>query len=486
VNSLDIEEWKQASSSLSFKNGVLFCLIADYIKGGVNDSQFLDSVIFDTTDDNASIYNITLAWREIAEIWEDFNLNPELVYCEEEEVFRFIKILRDLNFIIQNDSMFINNTIATELEEIKHSSHVEPVELTDSRNVIQEEQDSSIRNTSMNRSQNIEEWRMINKENLPQQPLNKQWVYPLDSYNPMFDCKENELNDIREIENELKQNLMISNSNFRNPTLEEPSPGKLEGYGMYHSNMINHERISHPPPPMSHHKRIVASNSNPVFRIGATMPNEGYEGQKNGDSSLNPTPKNYNFALNDQISMFSSQDKHRRTFQKMNTSDIVEYNKEISNFANQERNNADTLERDVSPFSSDYRVRTTRTENVPPNYHSFNPDIPRTDEDNETNDDTNNDPKTNGVADDAFSFDKKNLFSIEDLHSKQNRPLREINEGNGANKSQNLSKKSKIKPFNLPRTTFKEQKHKRIIDESGRYNLNRISADSPVRSFQPK
>ena len=106
VNSLGIEEWQQANSSLSFKNGVLFCLIADFIKGGCNSSQFLDSVIQDTTDDNASIYNITLAWREIAEIWEDFNLNPELIYCDEGEVFHFLKILRDLHFIIQNDSKY--------------------------------------------------------------------------------------------------------------------------------------------------------------------------------------------------------------------------------------------------------------------------------------------------------------------------------------------------------------------------------------------
>ena len=104
VNSIDIEEWKQANSSLSFKNGVLFWFIADFIKGGQKSSNFLESVIFDTNDDNASIYNITLACREIAEIWEDFNLNPELVYWDEEEVYRFLKILRDLNFIIKNDS----------------------------------------------------------------------------------------------------------------------------------------------------------------------------------------------------------------------------------------------------------------------------------------------------------------------------------------------------------------------------------------------
>lgn len=317
-------------------------------------------------------------------------------------------------------------------------------------------------------------------------PIDNNQVFTLDSHNPTFDSKENELNDIREIERELKQNLMVSNSNFRNPTLEEPSPGKQEGFGMYHSNMINHEIMSQPPPPMSHHKRINASNSNPIFRIGATMPSEAYEGYRVHESSLDPTPKNYNFALNDQISMFSSQDRHKRAFQKMNTSDIVEYNREMPNFASHERNNADTLERDVSPFSSDYRARTTRTEHVPHNFHSFNPDIPKTEEDNETNDESNNDPKANAVGEDAFSFDKKNLFSIEDLHSKHNRPLREIHEQNGAKKSQKTSKRSKIKPFNLPRTTFKEQKHKRIIDESNRYNLNRISADSPVRTKQPE
>ena len=64
----------------------------------------MESIIFDTVDDNASIYNITLAWREVNEIWEDFNLNPELIYCDEKEVFRFLRILRDLHFIQQNSS----------------------------------------------------------------------------------------------------------------------------------------------------------------------------------------------------------------------------------------------------------------------------------------------------------------------------------------------------------------------------------------------
>ena len=80
MNGLGIEECSHANSSLSFKNGVLFCLIADLIKGGANASRFLDSIIYDTPDDNASIYNITLACREIAEIWEDFNLNPEVIF----------------------------------------------------------------------------------------------------------------------------------------------------------------------------------------------------------------------------------------------------------------------------------------------------------------------------------------------------------------------------------------------------------------------
>jgi hypothetical protein len=104
VNSLPIQECQEANSSLSFKNGVLLWFIADHIKGNQNQTGFLDSIIYDTTDDNAAIYNITLACREIAEIWEDFNLNPETIFWEEEEVFRFLKILRDLNFIIQNDS----------------------------------------------------------------------------------------------------------------------------------------------------------------------------------------------------------------------------------------------------------------------------------------------------------------------------------------------------------------------------------------------
>lgn len=47
--------------------------------------------------------------------------------------------------------------------------------------------------------------------------------------------------------------------------------------------------------------------------------------------------KQYNFALNDQISMFSSQDKGNGFLNKLNTSD---------------NNNADTLERDASPLIS--------------------------------------------------------------------------------------------------------------------------------------
>jgi hypothetical protein len=60
-----------------------------------------------------------------------------------------------------------------------------------------------------------------------------------------------------------------------------------------------------------------------------------------------------------------------------------------------------------------------------------------------------------------------------------NRPLREIQE---TQKSTKTLRKTKIKPFNLPRTTFKEQKHKNLIDESKRFNSNRISADSPLRN----
>lgn len=164
---------------------MLFCLIADYIKGG-NTSQFLDSVIYDTHDDNASIYNITLACREIAEIWEDFNLNPELVYCDEEEVFRFIRILRDLHFIIQQDSksIFELNQLIVDIVnelEVNHNTHVEPVELTESTGNDQLGESQPVENYE-GHSQQFDDYRMINQDNLPP-PNNFKREFDQNTYN---------------------------------------------------------------------------------------------------------------------------------------------------------------------------------------------------------------------------------------------------------------------------------------------------------------
>jgi len=145
--------------------------------------------------------------------------------------------------------------------------------------------------------------------------------------------------------------LMSSNSNFRNPTFEEPSPAKNEDYGMYHNNIVD-QSVENQPPLLPRAGKIAGSSSNPVFKV-AGVPQSTYQANTTNmsyDSGHAPAMRNYQFAMNDKISMFSSQDPQQRTLQ-MNSSDIVEYNRDGSVRRACNVNNADTLERDVSPYS---------------------------------------------------------------------------------------------------------------------------------------
>jgi hypothetical protein len=273
-----------------------------------------------------------------------------------------------------------------------------------------------------------------------------------------------EVNDIKELERELKENLMNSNSNFRNPTLEEPSPPNSETYGTYHWNLIKHEVVSQPPL-LDRIERLSTSNSHPMLKFAASTssttgmtPNMGYRG-----STHYPTPTNYNYALNDQISMFSSQDKRA-----VNTSDIVEYSKEIP-FQRPPVSYADTFERDPG-FN---RAQTTRKNQAVHNFESFQPVEHIKNDFNENNE--------NPDQEDGFSFDKKNLFNIEDLHSRENKPLRELKVESKSQRDNSGSRKRKVKPLDLPMTTFKAQKHQKLMRESQKFNVNKISTDSPLR-----
>lgn len=247
--------------------------------------------------------------------------------------------------------------------------------------------------------------------------------------------------------------------------------------------MMRHD-VTRQPPLLPRLGSMPNSHSHPMFRVMSSnnSTNMLYENYNFRESGRNPTPNNYNFAVNDQISMFSSQDRRQTMTQKMNTSDIVEYNRDGSTQRPPRSNNADTLERDVSPFNFDHRPHTTRTETNLQNYHSFNPDLPKS-EDNDTVAETGNDPKM-PFSEDAFSFDKKNLFSIEDLNSKENLPLRELKNQaeEEAQKPSEHKRLPKVKPQDLPRTTFKAQKHKSLLEDTKKFNANSIKADSPVRS----
>ena len=137
--------------------------------------------------------------------------------------------MRDLHFIIQSESL-----------QGRDSNHAAPVELTESANLGNESSGNEDIRTPIN---NISKEQSKDTDNDPQdvplqdisisennKSLSQQNYYPID----------NEINDIRELEEELKQNLITSNSNFKNPTFEEPSPNKnTNSSGIYHSNIIN-------------------------------------------------------------------------------------------------------------------------------------------------------------------------------------------------------------------------------------------------------
>ena len=353
---------------------------------------------------------------------------------------------------------------------MNRNSHVEPVELTESM-----QQDSGVKMTSNYQSskeaEDCEEFRVINKNNLP----SKENLESSEFHTNNFETKENEVNDIREIEEELKRNLIQSNSNFVNPTLEEPSPGTNHQYGGYPDNMMRNEIMSQPPPfpPLN---LMQSSKSHQQFKIDqeTVSNNDFYNKFPLRDSNISSTPKGYNYAVNDKISMFSTQDRNKPQIgmNKLNTSDIVEYNYDPPAYQNQPGNHGDTLERDFSPYMSGHKAYTVNADPIPNNYHSFNPETAKT-EAGETNAETHNDPNH------PFNYDARNLFSIEDLKTKENKPLRGPN--TEAKSQKNHSGTRKIRPIDLPMTTFKAQKHKKLIEEGEKYNTNKISADSPIR-----
>jgi len=157
----------------------------------------------------------------------------------------------------------------------------------------------------------------------------------------------------------------------------------------------------------------------------------------------------------------------------MNTSDIVEYNVDPSVPPQSQVPYADTLERDISPFVERQKVHTSNADQIIHNFHSFNPEASKT-EAGETNADTTH----------PFSYEKRNLFSIEDLNSQKNMPLREIQvETQSLKENSGSRKRGKVRPSDLPMTTFKAQKHKKLIEEREKYNVNLISADSPMRNL---
>ena len=170
---------------------------------------------------------------------------------------------------------------------------------------IESEREQNL-NFEQDRNQELnEEYRVINQKELQ---LKQNRAHSLQSPE-QYKEKEDEINDIKEIEEELKNNLINNNSNFRNPTFEEPSPGNSRPYGSYHANIVKDEEIHHPSqfPKLN----IIQSKSHQNFKINnpTILTNEYYRQVPQRESAVNSTPQGQNFAVQDQISMFSSQDK---------------------------------------------------------------------------------------------------------------------------------------------------------------------------------
>lgn len=355
------------------------------------------------------------------------------------------------------------------MEGISQTPNIEPVELTESIQIESERVDNLNNEMGQNLDTN-EEYRVINQKDLQVKPHPDSDTY----YSAKYEEKEDEINDIREIEDELKRNLINSNSNFRNPTFEEPSPGHAGSYGDYHNNIVRDEVMSQPAPLPK--INMMQSKSHQNFKIGdpTISTNEFHRQAPLRESTLSTAPKAHNIPIQDQISMFSSQDKRNpsKGVNGMNTSDIVEYN--IDPSAYPQAPYADTLERDTSPLVNRQKEYIANTDQIVHNYHSFNPEMSKT-EAGETNDETNH----------PFPYERRNLFSIEDLNTQENKPLREIK---AETKSQReyfgSRRRTKVKPSDLPMTTFKAQKHKKLIDERDKYNTDLISADSPMRNLE--
>ena len=157
----------------------------------------------------------------------------------------------------------------------------------------------------------------------------------------------NEINDIKELEEELKQKLVNSNSKFMNPTFEEPSPSKLNEIGAYHSNIIGF--TSSQPQGFQMPSKAQCDN-NQALQLksssnSANIPRDYFIRKDVGSSSI---PNNWKFMLNDQISMFSNQDP-KIDANKINNSDIAEYSQDHLAFKQQNIIHYNTLERHIEP-----------------------------------------------------------------------------------------------------------------------------------------
>ena len=197
------------------------------------------------------------------------------------------------------------------------------MELTDSELTEYEHSQNSDRRNK-NYSKETEQW-FINRDHTPfGDDFNNDEVGLVQDRE--YIKSYNEINDIKEIEEELKQNLVNSNSKFMNPTFEEPSPSKLNGIGAYHSNIIGF--TSGQPQDFQIPNKAQCDN-NQALQLksssnSANIPRDYFIRKDVGSSSIS---NNWKFMLNDQISMFSSQDP-KIDANKINTSDIVEYSQD--------------------------------------------------------------------------------------------------------------------------------------------------------------
>lgn len=272
------------------------------------------------------------------------------------------------------------------------------VELTDSGPAEYEHSDDQHSNDNA-------EFRFVNRDNIAYKDSSNHYDDQHDtSRDKDYARYDNELNDIKELEQELKRNLVSSNSKFMDPTFEEPSPAKPADLDAYHSNVIgfasNQQQRAQAPDKTHASDRAQAVNNALQVRSSSNSVSIPRDYFIRKDAAANSIPNDCKFMLNDQISMFSSQDA--KAAHKVNTSDIVEYSQDQSAFK-QHAHNYDTLDRHIEPAASDAQREQVKREYQLQNFHSFNPDIPN---DDETNVDTSF-KRNYPISEDAFSFDRK-------------------------------------------------------------------------------